>query len=221
MPILHPASVEGADLRGVWYIFFGTGLFIAVIVYGLIFFSLAVWRKRRRDDGKPAPQFHSNPGLEITGVVVPLIIVIGLFYVTYIREGVVDFLRPNPYAVVDVKGYRWAWQFQYPGHNITVNGNPNMQTPPMLVLPLGKMTQINLYSSDVVHAFWVPEFLFKRDATPGYTQHFDVTPNRVGSFEGVCAEFCGLDHALMRFTVKVVPVAQYDRWLASGGTAAI
>src|SRR5579884_1823675 len=99
MPILHPASVEGADLRGVWYIFFGTGLFIAVIVYGLIFFSLAVWRKRRRDDGKPAPQFHSNPGLEITGVVVPLIIVIGLFYVTYIREGVVDFLRPNPYAV--------------------------------------------------------------------------------------------------------------------------
>jgi cytochrome c oxidase subunit 2 len=219
MPILHPASLEGADLRGVWYIFFGTALFVAAIVYALIFFSLALWRKRRGDDGKPAPQFHSNPGVEITGVVLPLIIVIGLFYVTYIREGVVDFLRPNPYAVVNVKAYRWAWQFEYPGHNIVVNGNPNMHMPAVLILPLGKMTQINLYSSDVVHSFWVPEFLFKRDATPGYTQHFDVTPSRTGDFVGVCAEYCGLDHALMRFTVRVVPVAQFDRWLAGGGAA--
>jgi cytochrome c oxidase subunit 2 len=220
MPILHPASVEGADLRGVWYIFFGTALFIAAIVYGLIFFSVAMWRRRRGDE-RPAPQFHTNPGLEITGVVVPLIIVIGLFYITYIREGVVDFLRPNPYAVVDVKAYRWAWEFEYPGHNIAINGNPNMQTTPSLILPLGKMTQINLYSSDVVHSFWVPEFLFKRDATPGNTQHFDVTPTRLGQFNGVCAEYCGLDHALMRFNVRVVPAAAFERWLASGGVAAI
>jgi cytochrome c oxidase subunit 2 len=218
MPILNPASVQAADLRGVWYIFFGAGLFIAVIVYGLIFFSLARWRKRRDDNDLP-PQFHTNPGIEITGVVVPLIIVIGLFYITYIREGVVDFLRPNPYAVVDVTGYRWSWQFRYPGHNITVNGTA--QNPPLLVLPLGKMTQINLYSSDVVHSFWVPAFLFKRDATPGYTQHFDVTPNKAGVFLGECSEFCGLDHALMRFNVKVVPSGAYDHWLASGGSAAI
>ena len=219
MPVLHPASVEGADLRGVWYIFFGAALFIAAIVYGLIFFSIAVWRKRRGDT-RPAPQFKSHPPLEITGVVVPLFIVIGLFYVTFVRERAVDLLRPNPYAVIDVKAYRWAWQFEYPGHNIKINGNPNMQTPPVLVVPVGKMTQINLYSSDVVHAFWVPYFLFKRDATPGYTQHFDFTPTRVGTFEGECAEFCGLDHALMRFKVRVVPVARYDRFLAGGGVAA-
>jgi cytochrome c oxidase subunit 2 len=221
MPILNPASVQAADLRGVWYIFFGAALFVAVIVYGLIFFSLAVWRKRGSDDGKPPPQFEKNPGIEITGVVIPLIMVIGLFYVTYIREGVVDFLKPNPYAVVDVTGYRWAWEFQYPGHHIAINGNPNLESPATMVLPLGKMTQINLTSSDVVHAFWVPAFLFKRDATPGYTQHFDITPDRLGTYFGNCAEFCGLDHALMRFSVKVVPVAQYDRWIASGGTAQI
>ncbi len=219
MPIFHPASVEGNDLRGVWYIFFGAGMFIAVIVYGLIFFSLLKWRARRGEEGKIPPQFHSNPGLEITGVVVPLIIVIGLFYITYIREGVVDFLRPNPYAVVDVTGYRWSWQFRYPGHGITVEGSP--QQPPTMIVPLGKLTQINLYSSNVVHSFWVPEFLFKRDATPGYTQHFNVTPSRVGNFRGACVEFCGLDHALMTFRVRVVPSAAYDRWLASGGIAAI
>ncbi len=218
MPILNPASVQAADLRGVWYIFFGAGLFIAVIVYGLIFFSLASWRRRRGDTGM-APQFKSSPGIEITGVVVPLIMVIGLFYITYVREGVVDFLKPNPYAVIDVTAYRWSWQFRYPARNITIAGTP--QTAPLMLLPLGKMTQINLSSTDVVHSFWIPAFLFKRDATPGYIQHFDVTPTKAGLFLGECAEYCGLDHALMRFNVKVVPVADYDRWIASGGRGTI
>lgn len=219
MPILNPASVQGMDLRGDWYVFIGAGLFVAVFVYGLILYSLAKWRKRKGDDGSLPPQFHKNAPIEITGVVIPLIMVTGLFYVTYVREGVVDFLRPHPYAVVDVTAYRWAWQFRYPGHAVTVNGTP--QAPPVLVMPEGKLTQINLYSSDVVHAMWIPAFLFKRDATPGYTMHFDVTPNRSGTFHGLCAEYCGLDHALMTFTVKVVPPAQYDRWLASGGAAAL
>lgn len=207
------------DLRGVWYIFFGAAMLVAVVVYGLIFYSIIRWRKRRTDDDSLPPQFHTNAPIEITGVVIPLIMVIGLFYITYVREGVVDFLKPSPYAVVDVTGYRWSWQFRYPGHNIVLNGAPD--TPPILLLPLGKMTQINLYSLDVVHAFWVPAFLFKRDATPGYVMHFDVTPTRQGVFNGKCAEFCGLDHALMTFQVRVVPAAVYARWLASGGTATI
>lgn len=219
MPLLHPGSLEGMDLRGDWYVFIGAGLFVAVFVYGLILFSIFMWRKRRSDDESLPPQFHTNAPLEITGVVIPIIMVIGLFYITYIREGVVDFLRPHPYAVVNVTAYRWAWQFRYPGHGVTIDGTP--QTPPVMLLPLGKMTQINLNSPDVVHSMWIPEFLFKRDATPGYTMHFDVTPARLGSFRGVCAEYCGLDHALMAFTVRVVPAADYDRWLASGGTAAI
>lgn len=220
MPILNPATVEGADLSGVWIIFFGAGVFVAAIVYGLIFFSLAKWRRRAGDDTIP-PQFHQNAPIEITGVVVPLVIVIGLFYITFVREGVVDFLRPHPYAVVDVTAYRWAWDFRYPGHGIEINGNPNLQTTPTMVIPLGKLTQVNLYSSDVVHAFWVPAFLFKRDATPGYTMHFQFTPTRTGDFLGQCVEFCGLDHALMRFKVRVVPVSQYDRWLTSGGTTSV
>lgn len=207
------------DLRGDWYIFIGAGLFVAVFVYSLIAYSILRWRKRRSDDDKLPPQFHTNAPIEITGVVIPIIMVIGLFYVTYIREGVVDFLKPGPYAVVDVTGYRWSWQFRYPGHNIVVNGTPH--SVPVVVIPNGKMTQINLYSSDVVHSMWIPDFLFKRDATPGYTMHFDVTPTRIGTFRGECAEYCGLDHALMTFMVRVVPPADYDRWIASGGTATI
>jgi cytochrome c oxidase subunit II len=219
MPLLHPASVQSMDLRGDWYVFIGAGLFVAAFVYTLIVIVLIVWHKRRSDDGRLPPQFHTNAPIEITGVVIPIIMVIGLFYITYIREGAVDFLKPHPYAVVDVTAYRWSWQFRYPGHGVVINGTP--QNPPVLLIPAGKMTQINLYSSDVVHAMWIPEFLFKRDATPGYTMHFDVTPTRTGNFRGECAEYCGLDHALMAFTVRVVPAAAYDRWLASRGTAAL
>ncbi len=114
--------------------------------------------------------------------------------------------------------YRWSWQFRYP-NRITINGT--VYDPPTLVMPLGKMTQINLYSDDVVHSFWIPSFLFKRDANPGMTNHFDITPTRAGLFHGVCSEYCGLDHALMTFNVKVVPLADYDRWLASGGQSPV
>lgn len=216
MPLLNPASVQAHDLRGVWAIFLIVGAFVGIFTYALIFYSLIRWRQRATTQGF-APQFHTNPPIEITGVVIPLIIVIGLFYITYLREGVVDFLKPGPYAVVDVHAYRWTWQFSYPGHPVVVNGSET--SPPMLVLPEGRMTQINLYSSDVDHAFWIPAFLFKRDALPGYTNHFDVTPTRTGTFHGLCAEYCGLDHAQMTFTVKVVAPDVYDRWLASGGTA--
>jgi cytochrome c oxidase subunit II len=218
MPIMHPASLQAQDLSGVWYIFGGAGLFVGVFVYGLIFLCVARWRESAANSSIP-PQFLKNPPIEITGVVIPLIIVIGLFYITYVREGVVDFLKPGPYTVVDVTTYRWSWQFRYPQRGFAVNGT--VHTPPTLVLPLGKMTQINLYSNDVVHSFWIPSFLFKRDANPGMTNHFDITPTQTGIFHGLCSEYCGLDHALMTFNVKVVPVPVYDRWLASGGTAAI
>lgn len=218
MPILHPASLQAMDLRGVWYIFLAAAFVVGVFVYALIAIALLRWRHRGPDDGSLPEQFHNNPPLEITGVVIPIIMVIGLFYITYVREGVVDFLKPHPAAVVDVIGFRWSWQFKYPGHHIVVTGTPH--APPTLVLPLGEMTQINLYSSDVIHSFWVPAFLFKRDATPGYTMHFDVTPTRAGIFPGKCAEYCGLDHALMTFNVKILPAAAYARWLASGGSTA-
>lgn len=214
MPIMHPASLQGQDLSGVWYIFGGAALFVAVFVYGLIAFCLVRWRERAGNTAIP-PQFMKNPPIEITGVVIPLIMVIGLFYISYVREGVVDFLKPHPYTIVNVTAYRWSWQFRYPSRGIAVNGT--VHNPPTLVMPLGKMTQINLYSDDVVHSMWMPSFLFKRDANPGMTNHFDVTPTQIGVFHGVCAEYCGLDHALMTFTIKVVPVGVYDRWLASGG----
>jgi cytochrome c oxidase subunit 2 len=217
MPILQPASLQAEDLRGVWVIFLATALVVAAFVYALIFYSLFRWRDRGQT--KLPPQFKQNAPLEIIGVVIPLLIVIGLFYITYVREVANDALHANPYATVDVKAFRWSWTFSYPGHNVSITGTP--QSPPELVLPANKLTQVNLYSADIDHSFWIPAFLFKRDALPGFPNHFDLTPNKIGVYPGNCSEFCGLDHALMTFTVRVVPAADFDRWLARSSSGAL
>ncbi len=210
MPILQPASLQAEDLRGVWVIFFATAMVVAAFVYALIFYSLLRWRDRGQ--GKMPPQFKQNAPLEIIGVIIPLLIVVGLFYITYVREVSNDAVHANPYATVDIKAFRWSWTFSYPGHHVSITGTP--QSPPELVLPANKLTQINLYSADIDHSFWIPAFLFKRDALPGFPNHFDLTPNKIGVYPGNCSEFCGLDHALMTFTVRVVPAADFERWLS-------
>ena len=93
-------------------------------------------------------------------------------------------------------------------------------SPPTLYLPVGRPSEIDLRSDDVTHSFWVPAFLFKRDAIPGMANVFDITPIRTGRFLARCAQFCGLDHALMTFVVRVVPAAGYARYLASRGRVA-
>ncbi len=218
MPIFDPASAQGHGLSSIWQIFIAGALFVAFFVWALIAYAIVKWRARPGDSGWPE-QFDKNTFWEITGVIIPVLMVGGLFAITLVREYDVDAVRDHPYAVVNVTGFRWSWQFRYPGHDISIDGTAD--APPQLVLPQGKLTQINLYSSDVVHSFWIPAFLFKRDATPGYTMHFDVTPSRAGVFEGACVEFCGLDHARMTFTVRVVPPDAYDRWLSSNGTAPV
>jgi cytochrome c oxidase subunit 2 len=136
--------------------------------------------------------------------------------VTYAREMRVDYVSASPQVTVDAIAFRWSWRFDYPASGISLEGTPAQ--PPTLYLPIGRTAQINVSSVDVNHSFWVPAFLFKRDAIPGMTNRFDITPNRLGSFVGRCAQFCGIDHALMTFTVKVVPGDAYDRYVASRGT---
>ena len=137
--------------------------------------------------------------------------VVLLFDLTYRVEWSVEHLAPSPSVVVNVTGFRWSWRFAYPGAGVVVTGTP--QQGPEMVLPLDETTQINLASADVNHAFWLPAFLFKRDAIAGVHNSFDWHPDRLGTFEGRCAEFCGLEHAFMTFSVRVVSREDFERWL--------
>lgn len=206
-----PGTTQGQLLLGDWWVFLIAGGIIAGIVIMLILVAIVIWR--RRPDGGFPPQFKKNTPLEISYTVVPLLIVAALFLVTYVYERRVEAQTAHPDAVVDVTAFRWSWRFDYPGTGVHVAGRP--QEPPEFALPLDRTSRIVLNSADVVHAFWIPAFLFKRDAVPGMQNTFDLTPRRAGVFRGVCAEFCGLQHADMSFTVRVLPESDYKTWLAS------
>jgi cytochrome c oxidase subunit 2 len=215
MSVLDPATLQGQTMRGDWLVFLAASVVVAAVVYACILSALLLWR--RRSEALP-PQFSGNGPLEIAGAAVSLLLVAGLFYVTYRRELPVDAVAPHPSRVIEVVAFRWSWEFDYPAAGIHIVGTP--QRPPQLVLPQGESTQISLRSVDVNHSFWVPAFLFKRDAIPGMVNRFDITPVKSGTFRGLCTQFCGLDHTLMTFTVRVVPPPAYRAWIAAGGKSA-
>ena len=200
-------------MRTDWYVFLAAGIFVGIFVYGCIAWCLFAYRDR---SNRTAEQFSENRPLEILYVVLPFAMVVGLFAVTLAMELRVDRVVAAPPNRVSVTAFRWSWRFEYP-NGLATSGTP--MVPPTLYLPVGEPTEIDLRSDDVTHSFWVPAFLFKRDAIPGMTNVFDLTPTRLGTFSGRCAQFCGLDHATMTFVVRTVPRLAYERYLATNGTA--
>ncbi len=195
-----------------WMLFLSVGAVVALIIWGLTAFALVRWRRKPGVASALTSQHRSNVALEITWTLVPLVLVCVLFIYTYRAEAGVEALVADPDVTVAVNAYRWGWRFGY-RDGPTVEGS--FRNPPQLVLPRDETTRIILTSSDVNHAFWVPAFLFKRDAIPGRVTAFDLRPQKDGTYVGHCAEFCGYAHALMGFSVKVVPPAEYARWLKS------
>jgi cytochrome c oxidase subunit 2 len=202
------ASDQGDEITRLWRLFVPLALVIGAVVWGLIAWS--VLRYRRRGDGLP-PQFREHVPIEVFYTLVPLVIVGALFANSVITQRRVDKLSPRPDVVVEVEGFKWQWRFRYAAEDVTVVGLPDR--PPELVLPVDKTTRVVLSARDVIHSFYVPGFLYKRDAIPGITNRFDITPNRLGSHPGACYEFCGLRHADMAFSVRVVPAAEFSSWL--------
>ena len=119
----------------------------------------------------------------------------------------------EPDVIVDVVGSQWRWDFSYQDTEIV--GTGEISSVPELVLPVGATVRFNLTSGDVIHSFWVPEFFYKRDLIPGETQSFDVDlGSETGTFEGKCAEFCGLEHYSMQFTLRIVSEGEFASWVA-------
>ena len=203
-----PKSEEGESILTLWQGFFITAIGVALLVWGLIIY--VTLKYRRRDDTMPSQNPYNIP-VEVVYTVAPILAVAALFGFSVATEGNVVDLDPDPVANVDVVGFQWSWQFVYTEDDVTITGEPG--EPPEMVLPLGEPVQLNLVSDDVNHSFWVPDFLSKRDLIPGVENEITVTPTEVGTYIGRCAEFCGLDHWSMYFSVRVVPPDEYDDWI--------
>jgi cytochrome c oxidase subunit 2 len=218
------ATEQGRRIIDVWGVFMIAALIVAAIVYAGIVWSLLRYRRRRDDPDAFGRQFHANIPIEIAYTAVPVLIIIGLFWISLDADNDVRELDPQPDVVVEATAFSWGWRFEYPELGVVVVSPPATRDEPgpEIVLPLERTTRVELTSNDVIHAFWVPSFNFKMDAIPGHVNEFDLTPVETGTFRGVCAEFCGIQHAYMTFRVTTVPTAEFDAWVddraAAGAT---
>jgi len=191
------------------------GSLIAALAVGGFVLGLIVWacfRFRARGDQLPR-QVRYNLPVEVLYTVIPVVIVAVLFYFTAIDEDTVDKLSAHPDLRVEVIGFQWSWQFNYPAQGLQITGRPGQ--PPQLVLPVGETIQFTEVSLDVIHSFWVVPFLFKRDVIPGPRHNqFEVTITKAGVFAGHCAEYCGIGHDQMLFSVRAVSPAQFSSFVA-------
>jgi cytochrome c oxidase subunit 2 len=203
--------------NGSWIVLWAVGL----IAWGLMFYAVIVYRRRKGDSSLPEQMRYNNP-IEALFTVVPLVMVIGFFAFT--ADTMAKIEQPVDSELhVQVIGKQWSWDFNYVNEQVFDSGiaaqftgeEENIsETLPTLYLPVNKTVKIDLSSRDVIHSFWVVDFLYKKDMFPGLTNHMYFTPTKEGTYAGRCAELCGEYHSMMLFRVKVVSEQDYAAHIA-------
>lgn len=198
-------------------------LVVGVITWGLIIWATIAYRRRKGQTGLPV-QLRYNMPIETFFTIVPVILILGFFGFTAVEQEKVEARYDNPENVVEILGKRWSWDFNYLEEDVYFqgvqvqtdeNGSPVESTMPVLYLPVNKTTELRLEARDVIHNFWVVEFLQKKDMIPGQTNYMSFTPKETGVYMGKCAELCGEYHSMMLFEVRVVEQAEYDAYIES------
>ncbi|MDH4256845.1 MAG: cytochrome c oxidase subunit II [Gammaproteobacteria bacterium] len=206
---------------------------IAVVVFGAMIYSLV---KHRKSLGVEPAQFSHSMKAEVIWTIIPIVILLIMAVPsaeTMIR--LEDTRKPD--LTIVATGYQWKWHYEYQGENLefystlsrssadarrkdsgidpfTVD-NYLLDVDNRLVVPKGRKVRLLLTSSDVVHAWWVPDLAIKKDAIPGFVNEAWFRAEVAGVYRGQCAELCGMDHGYMPIVVEVVEPAEYQAWLDS------
>jgi cytochrome c oxidase subunit 2 len=223
-----PTGVTQQDKQvlHLWHITYAFAIPIGLLVLCLILWCVFRYRVRPGSTRRAA-QFQYHIPLEAAYTLIPLVIVAIIFGFVYKAEDKEDAVSKTPALVVHVQGFQWGWRFIYPnGHQEVgdVAEEPNINDTsslPTLYLPENETVQLDLKSDDVVHSFYVPEFLFQRDLIPGVKNTVDFNITKTGDWLGECTNICGVYHAYMKFRVDVMPAAQYNAWYAKQAAGSI
>ena len=204
----HPVTVQGKTTYDLWLGSTSAALGVGIFVWALIFW--AGFRFRKNSEELPR-QVRYNLPIEVLYTVVPFVIVAVLFYYTAVGENKINKLTKNPDVTIGVVGFQWNWQFVHMNDKVQVTGTPAQKAE--LVLPVGERIRFIETSPDVIHSFYVPAFLFKRDVVPGRTNSFEITITKPGTYVGRCAELCGEKHDRMNFRVRAVSPQDYRTYI--------
>ncbi len=204
---------QGREISQLYDIVFVFAAAIFLLVEGLIVYAVLRYRRKPSQSELPV-QTHGNNALEIIWTVIPTVIVAVLFLLSWNTLNHVDTASAQTDIRIRAVAQRFQWSFEY----LSPDGQQVLfkQQAPEMSVPAGETVHLSLRSMDVIHAFYVPQFLFKRDVVPGRENEFDFTVDAADAgqtFHGQCAELCGTFHDKMEFNVKALSPADYTAWV--------
>ena len=199
---LDPQGPGAARIASLWWILLAVGGAIFLLVMVL----LAVALLRRSDRAGLHVPVSGSRMILLGGVAMPIVVLSGVLALTVNTLLALSAPAATDETVVEVIGHQFWWEVRYPGHNVL--------TANEIHIPAGTPVHVRLASQDVIHSFWVPELHGKLDMIPGQTNTFWLQADRPGVFKGLCAEFCGVQHAKMTFLVIAQPQAEFAAWIA-------
>jgi len=195
-------GLSGEVVNKVFFYILGITIFLLCLITFLMVYFVIRYRKERNPQ---SADIHENFWLEIIWTIVPTLLVLTMFY--YGLTGF-NFLKKAPLDAMKVKviARQWSWLFEYE------NGIKSNE----LKVPLGKPVQLSLTSEDVIHGFYAPAFRIKQDVVPGMVNHLWFQPTDVGTFDVLCTQYCGLQHAKMLTKIVVLPEDEFNQWYQKG-----
>lgn len=198
---------KGFQAQEIYNLFVNWLFWPAVVVFfaveGLLLYSIFRFRAR---PGDPLPvQLHGNTRLEITWTIVPALILVVILGATFRTQAVLATPPQGETIRVQVIGHQWWWEFVYPDLGVT--------TANELHIPVGVPVLLEMTSADVNHSFWVPHLAGKMDAIGGRINRMTFQADEAGVYSGQCAEFCGIQHAMMRVLTVAESRSEFDAWV--------
>lgn len=196
--MLHPESAAAAEIAWLWWLLLA--ICAAVFFVVVLLTGLAVWK---RPSGAAAPAPLGNRFILICGAVIPAMILAGILYASVRTQ--VALRMPETDLTIRVIGHQWWWEVVYPDAEIVIANE--------LVIPAGAPVRLELLAADVIHSLWVPNLNGKTDLIPDKVNLMWLTADRPGVFRGQCAEYCGVQHALMALRVVALERDAFDDWI--------
>ena len=204
----HPAGTHAQRIYELLVPIFWVALAVFVVVESLLIYSVVRFRQRP-DSGIPT-QIHGNTTIEIAWTIAPALILLVIAVLTF-RTQAIQSVQPTDAMKIEVIGHQWWWEFRYPDQKVVTASD--------MYIPVGRNITLQMTGKDVIHSFWMPKLAGKTDTIPGTTNYLSFQAEQAGIYRGLCAEFCGEQHAVMRFRVVAVPPDVFDSWLAQHAAA--
>jgi cytochrome c oxidase subunit 2 len=207
--ILNPTGPVAAQQANFFWFILVVATFVFVVVEGVLIWSIIRYRERANT---PAPrQSHGNNTIEIIWTIVPSVFLFavlgGTIYTMFNLTNISSLPGSIPSIQVAAVGHQWWWEFDYP--------NQHVVTADTLYLPQGAVVNVDLISRNVIHSFWVPSLTGKTDVIPGHLNTKIFRADVPGEYRGMCAEYCGTQHAHMNFNVVVLTTNDFNAWVSN------